>query len=384
MTRLQETKTQFCEIATSEDPFVLQDGSTLGPCVVAYETYGELNEDRSNAILIFHALTGSHHAAGFDPIGPGNEFWKDEVQQGWWEGFIGPGLAVDTNRYYVICANYLGGCYGTTGPATVDPVTGDPYGSRFPWPSVSDIVDSQVRLLDKLGIQTLLGAIGGSMGGFCTMDLAVRYPDRVKVVIPIASGLRATVLSKVHNFEQIYAIQEDPDFQNGDYYDGPRPERGLILARMIAHKTYVSLSVMEERARGEVVQPTDLLSGYNLQHRIESYMLHQGRKFVQRFDPNSYLRIVNAWQAFDLPKQQADGDSTQALSTCQGQNWLVFTIDSDVSFYYDEQAEIAQALRANGIPFQYITVHSEKGHDSFLLEPDLFTPHIHFMLAKNS
>ena len=384
MTQSEETKTRFCEIATRENPFVLHDGSTLGPCTVAYETYGQLNAARDNAILVFHALSGSQHAAGHDPIGPGNEFWQDEAHQGWWDGFIGSGCAIDTERYFVICANYLGGCYGTTGPSTVDPATGDRYGSTFPWPSVSDIVDSQVRLLDKLGIRTLLATIGGSMGGFCTVDLAARYPDRVKVVIPIASGLRATVLSKVHNFEQIYAIQEDPDFQAGDYYDGPRPDRGLILARMIAHKTYVSLSVMEERARGEVLQPSDILSGYRLQHRIESYVLHQGRKFVRRFDANSYLRIVNAWQAYDLPRQQADGDAARALAPCHDQNWLVFSIDSDVSFYVDEQAEIAHALRANAIPFQYITVHSEKGHDSFLLEPDLYAPHIHFMLAKNS
>jgi homoserine O-acetyltransferase len=377
----RSTRSRFCTVATRESPLGLHDGTVIGPCTIAYETYGQLNADKSNAILLFHALSGSQHAAGYDPIGPANPFWATECHHGWWDAFIGPGRALDTDRYFIICANYLGGCYGTTGPSSLDPDTGRPYGSRFPWPTVSDVVNSQMLLLDHLGIDRLLAAVGGSIGGFCVIDLATRYPERVRCAIPIASGLRATVLSKTLNFEQVFAIQEDPNFSGGDYYDGPFPRRGLTLARMISHKTFVSLSVMESRARSEIVQPDDLLPTYTLQHQIESYMLHQGKKFVQRFDPNSYLRILNFWQTCDFTRT-VGGDAKAALAPCRGQKWLIFSIDSDVCFYIEEQLEIADALAANGIDSQYLTVHSEKGHDAFLLEPELFTPHIVFMLAQ--
>ncbi|MBK6849201.1 MAG: homoserine O-acetyltransferase [Proteobacteria bacterium] len=378
------SQTRYCEIATADDPLVLHDGRTLGPCTLAYETYGELNAARDNAVLVFHALSGHQHAAGYDPVGPDNGLWSDECHLGWWDPFIGPGRALDTRRYFVICANYLGGCYGSTGPSSLDPASGRPWGSRFPWPTLGDLVDSQLRLLDRLGIERLLATTGGSLGGMCAMELACRYPERVRCVIPIASGLRATVLSKALNFEQIFAIQEDPAFCRGDYYDGPAPQRGLALARMISHKTFVSLEVLRARARAEIVQPEDYLPTYRLQDQVESYMLHQGRKFVRRFDANSYLRISNAWQAFDLPRDRGGGDARRALAPCQGQRWLLFSIDSDVCFYPPEQAEIAEVLRALAIPLQYVTVHSDKGHDAFLLEPELFQPHISFALEQTA
>lgn len=378
---MSESKTKYLQIATEQDPFVLQNGTSVGPVTIAYETFGKLNERKDNAILLFHALSGSHHAAGYDPIGPNNEFWGKECHTGWWDAFIGPNRALDTNRYFIICCNFLGGCYGSTGPASIDPATGKPYGRSFPYPTISDIVDSQLRVVDHLGIQTLLASTGGSLGGFCVMDLAVRYPERVKCVIPIASGLRATVLSKALNFEQIFAIAEDANFRGGDYYDGEYPWRGLALARMISHKTFISLKVMEQRARNEIIQPTDVLSGYLLEHRIESYLFHQGRKFVERFDANAYLRIVNSWQSFDLPLEVSGGDANALFARCKGQRWLVFSISSDVCFYREEQEEIVAGLKANHIDHQYITVHSDKGHDSFLLNEELFTPHMVFMLA---
>jgi homoserine O-acetyltransferase len=373
-------RTRFLQIASLEEPFVLQNGKTLGPVVVAYKTWGTLNASRSNAVLVFHALSGSQNAAGFDPEGAGG-FWGEECHQGWWDAFIGPGKAVDTDKYFVVCCNYLGGCYGTTGPADTNPATGKPYGRAFPYPTISDIVDSQMRVLDHLGIERLLAVIGGSMGGFCAMDLAARYPDRVRGVVPIASGLRATVLAKALNFEQIYAIAEDHNFRGGDYYDGETPWRGLMLARMISHKTFISLEYLERRAREVIIQPTDVLSGYLLEHRVESYMLHQGRKFVERFDANAYLRIITAWQSFDLPRALAAGDPVKALEPCRHQRWLVFSIDSDVCYYPDEQREISQVLKTLGIEHWYLTVHSDKGHDSFLLEPELFSPHIVFLLG---
>jgi len=379
------SNTQFLEIATAAEPFVLRNGSTIGPARIAYETWGRLNAARDNAILVFHALTGSHHAAGHDEVGPANGFWEAQSWKGWWDAYIGPGRALDTNKHFVVCCNYLGGCYGSTGPACTNPVTGKPWGREFPYPTISDIVDAQIRVLDHLGIDTLLACVGGSLGGFCVADLATRYPGRVRIVIPIASGLRATVLAKALNFEQIFAIAEDANFHGGDYYEhGVTPWRGLALARMISHKTFVSLGVLERRAQDVIIQPSDVLSGYLLEHSIESYLLHQGKKFIRRFDANSYLRIVNAWQSFDLPRDAADGDAVAALSVCREQEWVVFSISSDGCFFAPEQAETVAALKANGIPCQYVTVHSDKGHDAFLVDPDLFIPHIHFALRKGT
>lgn len=376
------TKLQYQTISSEDQPFVFESGVAMHPLALAYETYGKLNEAKDNAVLVFHALSAGAHAAGYDDKGPGSQFWTEEMYEGWWDNFIGPGKGIDTDKYFVICANYPGGCYGSTGPSSINPETGKPYGSAFPRISVRDIVDANVRLLNHLGIQTVLGVTGASMGGFCVLDFAVRYPRRVRLVMPIATGLRATVLAKAFNFEQIFAIEEDRNFNGGDYYDGPAPASGLILARVISHKTFVSLSLMESRARKEIVQPDDVLPGYQLQHQIESYLLHQGKKFVKRFDANSYLRIVNAWQSFDLPRKMANGNAPEVFSRCHGQSWMIFSISSDVCFYPEEQGEIAEALKANRIDVQHITVHSEKGHDSFLLEPELYAPYTRYKLER--
>lgn len=375
-------QTQFLPIAHPGKPFVLENGAKIPEARLAFQTWGTLNAERSNAILVFHALTGSHHAAGLDEHGPANGFWVNSVREGWWNDFFGPGKALDPTKYFILCANYLGGCYGSTGPSDINPETGKPYGRAFPYPSVSDIVDSQLHLLEHFGIDRLFAVIGGSVGGFMAMDFAIRYPNRVRTVIPIASGLRATVLAKAMNFEQIFAIAEDAHFKGGDYYGGETPWRGLALARMICHKTFISLNVMEERAQDVLIQPDDLLAGYLLEHKIESYMLHQGKKFVKRFDANSYLRILNAWQSFDLPGKLGGGNVAKTFAPCRDQYWLVFSISSDVCFYPSEQQEIVDALKANNVHHIYITAHSDKGHDSFLLEPDLYTPHIKLVFEQ--
>lgn len=375
-----KTRTKFQRIATPDRPFKFQSGEVFDDLTLAYETHGTLNAEGDNAVLIFHALSGSHHVAGEDESGPGNQWWNKECHLGWWSDFIGPKKPINTKRYFVICANYLGGCYGSSGPSSVDPKTGKPYGSTFPRVSISDVVESQLRLMEHLGVKHLLAVLGASMGGFCVLELAVKHPDMVSLVVPIATGVRATVLAKAMNFEQIFAIEEDRHFNGGNYYEGPRPESGLKLARMISHKTYVSLGVIQARARKEIIQPDDALSGYRLHHQVESYMLHQARKFVERFDSNAYLRIIGAWQDFDLPTDVANGDVTKTFRPCINQRWLLFTINSDVCFYPSEQVEIAEALKANEIDYQHITVHSEKGHDSFLLEPDLYGPYISYKL----
>jgi len=378
---VETAQTQFVSISSAERPLKLFSGDHLVAAEVAYETYGNLNAGKDNAILLFHALSGSQHAAGCNSSVKGvNQYWTDECHEGWWEAFIGPGKALDTREFFVICANYLGGCYGTTGPSSVDKATGIPYGSKFPSIAVRDIVDAQVKLLDALGIECLQAVVGGSMGGMACLSFATRYPERVHVVIPMATSLYATTLHRIHNFEQIYAIESDPDFNGGDYYGGAYPNQGLALARMIAHKTYVSLSTMEDRARDEIVQPSSGFNHYRFSHPIESYMLHQGSKFVSRFDANTYLRLCEAWLRFDLLKE-AECDSYQALfSPCKHQKYMIFSVDSDVCFYPEEQVHMARVLKQNEIHCRHITIHSEKGHDAFLLEPELLEPHLRHSL----
>jgi len=380
--KTEEASTRFFEFNDSANPLRLHCGDKLDRYVLAYESYGTLNADRSNAILVFHAMTGSQHAAGFNPKVPGvGERWTEELHEGWWDAFIGPGKALDTRHFYVVCANYLGGCYGSTGPSSVNPETGQIWGPTFPVLRMCDIVDSQIRLLDYLGIGRLHAVLGPSIGGFLALNLATRYPERVGLVIPMGTGLGTTSLQRILNFEQISAIEADPNFNKGDYYGRKVPDAGLALARRIAHKTFISLDALQERAREEVLSEKSPFGWYSMNSPVESYMLHQGLKFVRRFDANTYLRILDAWQWFDLA---AEGDAkhlSELFSRCCGQRFLVFSIDSDAAFYPAEQSKLVHALKKAHLPVTWITVHSDKGHDSFLLEPTLFTPHLNQALS---
>ncbi|MBC8205958.1 MAG: homoserine O-acetyltransferase [Kiritimatiellaeota bacterium] len=375
---MENVETKFFEY----DSLTLRTGETLSPVTLAYETYGELNEAKDNAILLFHALTGSQHAAGFNPDVPGvGEHWNSECQTGWWEDFIGPGKALDTDRFFVVCANYIGGCYGSTGPSSINPATGKPYGGSFPHIQFGDIVDSQIPLLDHLGIGKLHAVVGASLGGNLTLNFAVRYPERVDHVIPIACGLASTILTHAHNLEQILAIENDPNFCDGNYYDGVPPVRGLALARMISHKTFVSLHVIEQRAHDRFEQEHDEFSWYKIRSPLESFLLHQGRKLVKRFDANSYIQLVAAWSKYDLLENTGAKTYAALFAPCRHQKYLVISIDDDVCFYPDEQREIRDRLIENGIECEYHNVPSDKGHDSFLLEPDLYTDAIRNALA---
>jgi homoserine O-acetyltransferase len=377
-------QTQFCQLTDPGKPFALFRGDHLAQAQLAYETYGQLNEDASNAVLVFHALSASQHAAGFNPSVDGiGERWTEECQTGWWDGFIGPGKAIDTNRFFVVCANWLGGCYGSTGPSSVNPETGKPYGSTFPKLALVDQVHAQARLLDSLGIHRLHAAIGASLGGVLCLTLAMRYPDRVNRVLPMATGARITPLQHIHNFEQVFAIESDPAFANGDYDPATPPDRGLAIARMIGHKTYVSLAAMQERARDEIVTQSDDLSWYHLSSTLESYMLHQSQKFTKRFDANTYLRILDAWQRLDLAAETGSLTLDEAFVKCRNHKFLVFSIDSDVCFYPEEQSELMDRLKQAGADATRITVHTEKGHDSFLLEPGLYRPYIRAFLLED-
>ncbi len=384
MSKSGHTKSQILSIATPESPFAFRNGASLDHVDLAYETWGTLNNDKSNAILLFHAFSGSQHAAGYNPDLPGNEFWTPECHPGWWEEFIGPGKALDTEKYFVICANYLGGCYGSTGPTSIDPATGARYGSTFPNVSVIDVVHSQARLLDELGIFQLVALVGPSTGGLGAITFATEFPDRTRGVIPIATGVRTTVLNRIILLEQILAIENDPHFKGGEYYDSERPETGLSLARMISHKCFVHLDAIERRASHDVVQPEDRFSWYRAHDHVESYMLHQGKKFTDRFDANTYLRLCEMWSSYDPVKEVGASDPVDLFSRSKeaGHQYLVFSIDEDYCFYPEEQAKLVSQLKAAEVPCLQITVHSEKGHDSFLLEPDLYTPHIQALLNK--
>lgn len=381
---VMEIRSQFFTYGeTPEDRLLLHTGEAFGPVTLAYETYGTLNEQKDNAVLVFHALSGSQHLAGFNPEVPGvGDRWNDACQLGWWDDFVGPGKPVDTDRFFVICVNYFCGCYGSTGPSSINPETGKPYGGDFPRISFGDIVDSQLPLFDHLGIKKFHATIGSSLGGMLGLNFSTRYPERVDRVISIACGLDSTTLTRVHNLEQILAIENDANFCNGHYYDGPAPLRGLALARMISHKTFVSLYDMEMRMTDRCEQEEDEFSWYKIKTPLESFILHQGRKFLKRFDANTYLYLIAGWTNYHL-KDDTGFETYKALfERCKHQKHLVFSIDSDVCFYPEEQVDIHRHLLSAGVESEYIVVHSVKGHDSFLIEPELYADAIRNMLEK--
>ncbi len=376
-------ETHFLTIATPEQPFELRGGKQLKHAQIAYETYGTLNDDKSNAILLFHALSGSHHAQGYNPEIPGTgDLWQPEMHQGWWEDFIGPGKAIDTDKFFIISANYLGGCYGSTGPASIDPETGKPFGSKFPHLWTTDVVNSQLHLLEHFGIEQLHATIGTSVGGLMALTLATRYPEKVRKVVPMLSGFKTTILNRLLLFEQIMAIENDKEFNGGDYYEGNYPNHGLALARMISHKTFVHLDTFERRAKADKIEQPSHLDWYDLRDQYQSYMLYQGMKFVKRFDANTYLRIIDLWSRFDAVAECDKESPEELLQVCKdaGHQFLVFSVDSDFCFYPEEQAVLVKNLELVGVDNMHITVHSDKGHDSFLLEPNLYTPHLKAVL----
>ena len=382
---IAQTNTQFFHFNDKESPLELKCGEKLTNFTLAYETYGQMSQNKDNVILLFHALSASQHAAGITENIEGLSIeWDKECQTGWWDDFIGSGKALDTDKYCVICANYLGGCYGSTGPSSIDPETGKPFGGSFPRISIKDIVNSQIELLNSLEIEQLHAVAGSSLGGLMAVSLATQHPEKVKNIVALASGIKTSILQRIHNIEQITAIESDSDFLGGNYYDKQAPENGLALARMIGHKVFISLATLERRASQEVKKETEESTWYQIQSPVESYMRHQGQKFVKRFDANTYLRIMDAWQNFDILEESGFSDYATMFSRCTHQKYLIFTINSDVCFYPDQQEELVSAISEGGITPMHITVHSEKGHDSFLLEPDLYAPHIHFALDENA
>ncbi len=340
------------------DSIELESGQTLAPVDVAYETYGELNEQRSNAVLILHAFSGDAHAAGIS---------SGSGQPGWWDNMIGPNKAFDTNRYFIISSNVLGGCAGTTGPSSTNPATGLPYGSSFPQISFVDMVRLQKMLTDSMGIGKLLSVSGGSMGGMQALQWAVSYPTGVASVIPIASTQRHSAQQIAFNEVGRQAILADPDFNQGDYYQSSYPERGLAVARMVGHITYMSDDSMREkfgRRRRKLADKSDLFE-------VESYLRYRGGQFVNRFDANSYLVITRAMDTFDVT---APGGSLDDSFSPGDTRFLVLSFTSDWLYPSYQSQEIVRALRARNRDIAYVELESNYGHDAFLVEAGEQTP----------
>ncbi|MCC0016777.1 MAG: homoserine O-acetyltransferase [Rhodobiaceae bacterium] len=345
-------------------PLRLDCGVDFAPWQIAYQTYGELNAERSNAVLLCHALTGDQHAASVHPV---------TGKAGWWDILVGPGRPIDTDRFFVICANVLGGCMGTSGPASIDPATGRPYGLGFPVVTIRDMVRAQARLVDHLGIETLFAVAGGSMGGMQVLQWASDYPERVFAAIPIATAARHTTQNIAFHEVGRQAVMADPDWCGGDYHAaGKRPTKGLAVARMAAHITYLSEEAMH-RKFGRKLQDRDSLTfGFDADFQVESYLRHQGMTFVERFDANSYLYLTRAMDYFDLAADHGGvlADAFKGTHT----RFCMISFTSDWLFPTEANRDVVHALNAAGARVSFVEIETDKGHDSFLLdEPHLET-----------
>ena len=370
---LDNVTDQFFTFAEGE-PFPLDSGEILSPVTLAYHTYGQLNADHSNAILICHALSGSQHAAGTRKDRPG--------EMGWWFDCIGPGKAFDTNRFFVICSNVLGGCYGSSGPISHNPATGQPYGLDFPVVTIGDMVNAQCHLIDHLGIDQLLCISGGSMGGMQVLQWASQYPDRMRAAIPIATTARHSPQQIAFDAVGREAILRDPHWHQGSYYAQPqKPDAGLAVARMIGHITYLSDTSMHSKF-GRRLQERERY-GYEFletDFEVESYLQYNGNKFTDRFDANSYLYVTKAMDYFDLSRET--GRIADAFRRAVDLDFLVVSFTSDWLYPSYQSRELVKALNALGINVTYLDVQSVWGHDAFLLETATMTELIRNYLKR--
>ena len=346
-----------------ERPLILDSGKQLTPFTTAYMTYGTLNAERSNAILVCHALSGDQFVASTHPM---------TGKPGWWDLYVGPGKPIDTDRFFVICPNVVGGGMGTTGPAEIDPATGEPYGLGFPLVTIRDMVRAQAMLLDSLGIDQLLCALGGSMGGMQVLQWAASFPNRVYSAMPIATAARHSAQNIAFHEVGRQAIMADPEWRAGDYaLADTKPSKGLAVARMAAHITYLSEAALQRKFGRELHQREALSFGFDADFQIESYLRHQGMTFVDRFDANSYLYITRAMDYFDLAADYG-GVLAEAFRGAKTRFCLV-SFTSDWLFPTSENKRIAHALNAAGGNVSFVEIESDRGHDAFLLEePELF------------
>ncbi len=353
-------QTQYVTFAEPPNEMPLDCGGRLGPITLAYETYGELNADRSNVVLIVHALSGDAHVAG--------RHAPDDPKPGWWDAMIGPGKGFDTARYFVICSNVIGGCRGSTGPSSINPATGRPYGLAFPIITIADMVRAQAHLLDHLGIEQLLSVAGGSMGGMQVLEWATQFPERVRSAIVIASSHMSAAQAIAFNAVGRHAVLADPLFRDGDYYAEEGPAKGLSIARMLAHITYLSQQSMHNKF-GRALRWADRYSyDFDSEFAVETYLDYQSEQFVNRFDANSYLYITKALDYFDLSVSY--GSLGKALARVQA-SMLVLSYSSDWLYPPCESEQIVQTLTRLEKDVAYCCIESDYGHDAFLLEVDV-------------
>src|SRR5258706_12762255 len=349
------------------EPLILKAGKTLASYELVYETYGVLNKDRSNAVLVCHALSGNHHVAGY--------YAEDPNKVGWCDTLIGRGKPIDTDRFFVIGVNNIGGCHGSTGPGSIDRATGHPYGASFPVVTVEDWVASQARLMDRLGIEKLAGAIGGSLGGMQAMQWTLSFPDRIRHAFVIAAASRLSTQNIAFNDVARQAIVSDPDFHGGNFYAHDAiPARGLKLARMLGHITYLSDDLLTEKF-GRVLTRDEYGFNYEVEFEIESYLRYQGDKFAQVFDANTYLLMTKALDYFD-PAKETGGDLARALTQAKA-GFFVCSFKSDWRFPPARSREMVRALVASRKSVTYAEIDAQHGHDAFLLD----NPHYHQLIA---
>jgi len=347
----------------ADEPLMMDAGVALSPWQIAYQTYGTLNADKSNAVLICHALTGDQHVANDNPV---------TAKPGWWLPMVGPGRPVDTNRFFVICANVIGGCMGTTGPASINPATGEPYALDFPVVTVRDMVRAQAALIDRLGIETLFCVVGGSMGGMQVLQWAVTYPDRVFAALPIATAARHSAQNIAFHEVGRQAVMADPEWRRGRYLvEGTRPSKGLAVARMGAHITYLSEMALHRKFGRNFQDRSAPTFSFDADFQIESYLRYQGISFVERFDANSYLYVTRAMDYFDLAAEH--GGSLAKAFKGSATRFCVISFTSDWLFPTSDSRAIVHALNAAAASVAFVEVESDKGHDAFLLdEPEMF------------
>jgi len=347
----------------ADKPLKLDAGVDLSPFQIAYQTYGALNAERSNAVLICHALTGDQHVANIHPV---------TQKPGWWETMVGQGRPIDSERYFIICANVIGGCMGTTGPASTNPKTGKPWGLEFPVITVGDMVRAQAMLLDHLGIGTLFAVAGGSLGGMQVLDWTTRYPERVFAALPIAAATRHSAQNIAFHEVGRQAIMADPDWRQGRYFaEGTNPRRGLAVARMGAHITYLSDAALHRKFGRRFQDRDNPTFSFDADFQVESYLRHQGITFVERFDANSYLYLTRAMDYFDIAADY-DGVLANAFKGTPAR-FCVISFTSDWLFPTSDSRAIVHALNAGGARVSFAEIVTDKGHDAFLLdEPELF------------
>ena len=360
-------ETKFFTFAHPPNEMLLDGGQKFGPITLAYETYGELNQEKSNAILILHALSGDAHAAGFH---------EGDKNPGWWDSMIGPGKAFDTTKYFVICSNIIGGCKGSTGPSSINPKTNKPYALDFPIMTISDMVDAQRYLIDYLGIDKLLCVAGGSMGGMQVLQWVASYPERVRCAMPIATALKHSPQQIAFDEVGRQTVMADPDWRNGNYYEHGQPERGLAVARMIGHITYMSDQSMEEKFSRKL-RDKDHSFKFATDFEVEGYLRYHGDNFVKRFDANSYLYITKAMDYFDLSKDKLIPKG-KTIKT----RFLVIAFRSDWLYPPYQSQELVRQLKMRHVDATYCEIKSTYGHDAFLLEVEEETHLIKHFLDK--